>query len=119
MNWTRFVELCTFKADSTALCLDVPKQFCWFPVIQTDYMFIGFNKLATAPFVYFFLRYSYFEPNIVWDLEHITLVRHVSRVHPVALWRPTIRPAHIYLPCLRLYTSDKYSISLACHVHCL
>jgi sterol desaturase/sphingolipid hydroxylase (fatty acid hydroxylase superfamily) len=40
-------------------------------------MFIGLNKLATAPFVYFFLRYSYFEPNIVWDLDQITLVRHL------------------------------------------
>jgi hypothetical protein len=59
-----------------ALCLEVPEQFSWFLVTQKDYMFIGFNKLATAPFVYFFLRYSYFEPNVVWDLDHITLVRH-------------------------------------------
>lgn len=41
---------------------------------QKDLVFIGFNKLATAPFVYFFLRYAYFEQNVVWDLHNITLV---------------------------------------------
>lgn len=38
-----------------------------------DLLFIGFNKLATAPFVYFFLRYAYFERNVIWDLSSITL----------------------------------------------
>ena len=32
-----------------------------------DQLFIGMNRIATAPFVYFLLRYLYHEPNAVWD----------------------------------------------------
>ena len=34
-----------------------------------DYFFISLNKAATPPFVYFLLRYLYFEPNSQWDLS--------------------------------------------------
>lgn len=40
-----------------------------------DILFVGLNKAATAPFVYLVLRYAYFEPNIVWDLGSMSLVR--------------------------------------------
>jgi sterol desaturase/sphingolipid hydroxylase (fatty acid hydroxylase superfamily) len=32
-----------------------------------DQLFIGISKAATAPFAYFYFRYAYFEPSIVWD----------------------------------------------------
>ena len=40
-----------------------------------DLLFVGLNKGATAPFVYIVLRYSYFEPNVVWNLGDMSLVR--------------------------------------------
>ncbi|CAB9504525.1 Methylsterol monooxygenase 1 [Seminavis robusta] len=45
-----------------------------------DHTFISFNKLATVPFVYFFFRYAYFEPNVIWDLDNITLYNSVIPV---------------------------------------
>lgn len=38
-----------------------------------DQLFIGFNKVATPPFIYFFFRYSFFERNIIWDIDGLTL----------------------------------------------
>jgi sterol desaturase/sphingolipid hydroxylase (fatty acid hydroxylase superfamily) len=38
-----------------------------------DLLFIGISKFQTAPFMYFYLRYSYFEPFIIWDLQKMTL----------------------------------------------
>ena len=40
-----------------------------------DILFVGLNKAATAPFVYIVLRYAYFEPNVVWDVKEMSLVR--------------------------------------------
>lgn len=37
-----------------------------------DHLFIGMNRIATAPFVYFLLRYLYHEPNAVWDPRKMT-----------------------------------------------
>lgn len=37
-----------------------------------DQLFIGMNRIATAPFVYFLLRYLYHEPNAVWDPRKMT-----------------------------------------------
>jgi hypothetical protein len=34
----------------------------------TDKLFIGISKAQTGPFVYFFLRYCFYEPNILWGL---------------------------------------------------
>jgi len=42
-----------------------------------DVLFVGLNKAATAPFVYIVLRYAYYEPNIVWSIHDITLVRRI------------------------------------------
>ena len=42
---------------------------------KKDILFIGLNKAATPPFVYFFIRYMYYEPNMMWDLSKATLVR--------------------------------------------
>jgi sterol desaturase/sphingolipid hydroxylase (fatty acid hydroxylase superfamily) len=39
----------------------------------TDKLFVGISKAATAPFVYFYLRYAYFEPNVLWDWKEITV----------------------------------------------
>jgi hypothetical protein len=40
-----------------------------------DILFVGLNKAATAPFVYIVLRYAYFEPNVVWSVKEMSLVR--------------------------------------------
>lgn len=45
-----------------------------------DILFVGLNKAATAPFVYFVLRYAYFEPNVVWYLRDMSLVREMRAV---------------------------------------
>uniref|UniRef100_A0A7R9W2V0 Fatty acid hydroxylase domain-containing protein n=1 Tax=Pseudictyota dubia TaxID=2749911 RepID=A0A7R9W2V0_9STRA len=37
-----------------------------------DNLFIGLNKLATAPFVYFMVRYMFYEPNSSWAPRNIT-----------------------------------------------
>merc|ERR1712085_104283 len=41
-----------------------------------DYLFISMNKAATPPFVYFLMRYLYFEDNNVvsWSLHSLTLM---------------------------------------------
>lgn len=38
-----------------------------------DHLFIGISKAATAPFVYFYFRYAFFEPNTVWSLNQVSL----------------------------------------------
>lgn len=40
---------------------------------RTDHIFIGMNKAATAPFVYFMARYMFYEPNSLWDPKRITV----------------------------------------------
>lgn len=40
----------------------------------TDNLFIGISKAQTGPFVYFFLRYCFSEPNVLWKLEDISLL---------------------------------------------
>ena len=37
-----------------------------------DLLFIGLSKAATAPFVYFYLRFAWEEPCIVWDLKQLS-----------------------------------------------
>jgi len=37
-----------------------------------DLLFIGLNKAATPPFVYFLLKYLYLEPKAVWSLQEAT-----------------------------------------------
>lgn len=37
-----------------------------------DLLFIGISKAATAPFVYCYLRYAFFEPIVEWDLRQVT-----------------------------------------------
>ena len=37
-----------------------------------DYVFISLNKAATPPFVYFLLKYMYFESNAVWALDSLS-----------------------------------------------
>lgn len=39
----------------------------------TDKLFIGISKAQTGPFVYFFLRYCFYEPNILWSLDDLSL----------------------------------------------
>jgi hypothetical protein len=39
-----------------------------------DNLFIGLNKAATPPLVYFILRYSFFAENVIWDMSQISLV---------------------------------------------
>mmetsp|Transcript_47142 Transcript_47142/g.57052 ORF Transcript_47142/g.57052 Transcript_47142/m.57052 type:complete len:367 (-) Transcript_47142:796-1896(-) len=41
---------------------------------NTDLLFIGLNKVATPPFVYFLFRYMYFEPNSVWDIKKASVM---------------------------------------------
>jgi len=36
---------------------------------ERDHLFIGLNKAATPPFVYFLVRYLHDEPNVVWELR--------------------------------------------------
>jgi sterol desaturase/sphingolipid hydroxylase (fatty acid hydroxylase superfamily) len=43
-----------------------------------DQLFIGISKAATAPFVYFYLRFAYFEPNVVWDLANLRFANTVA-----------------------------------------
>ena len=38
-----------------------------------DYLFISMNKAATPPFVYFLMRYLYFEENSVWSINSLSL----------------------------------------------
>lgn len=38
-----------------------------------DHLFIGMNRAATAPFVFFLVRYLYHEPNAVWDLSKMKI----------------------------------------------
>jgi sterol desaturase/sphingolipid hydroxylase (fatty acid hydroxylase superfamily) len=38
-----------------------------------DLLFIGISKAQTAPFMYCYLRYAYFEPAITWNLASMTL----------------------------------------------
>mmetsp|Transcript_13529 Transcript_13529/g.29388 ORF Transcript_13529/g.29388 Transcript_13529/m.29388 type:complete len:376 (-) Transcript_13529:213-1340(-) len=38
-----------------------------------DHLFIGMNRIATAPFVYFLLSYLYHEPNAVWDVKRLSV----------------------------------------------
>lgn len=38
-----------------------------------DLLFIYGNKLATVPFLYFFLRFAYFERNVIWDISGLSL----------------------------------------------
>jgi hypothetical protein len=40
---------------------------------RTDRFFIGISKAQTGPFVYFFLRYCFAEPNILWKLDDVSL----------------------------------------------
>ena len=34
-----------------------------------DHLFIGISKAQTGPFLYFFLRYCFYEPNVIWTFE--------------------------------------------------
>jgi len=45
-----------------------------------DHLYIGFNKLATIPFVYFLIRYMYFEQNVEWDVSKISVTNLVVPV---------------------------------------
>jgi len=49
----------------------------WMHCREKTFCFVGLNKPATAPFVYIVLRYAYYEPNIVWSLNNIMLVRKI------------------------------------------
>lgn len=40
---------------------------------QRDKLFISISKAQTGPFVYFFLRYCFSEPNVLWSLKDISL----------------------------------------------
>jgi sterol desaturase/sphingolipid hydroxylase (fatty acid hydroxylase superfamily) len=40
---------------------------------RKDLLFIGISKAQTAPFMYFYLRYAYFEPCMAWDVSKMTL----------------------------------------------
>jgi sterol desaturase/sphingolipid hydroxylase (fatty acid hydroxylase superfamily) len=40
---------------------------------RKDLLFIGISKAQTAPFLYFYLRYAYFEPCMVWNLSQMSL----------------------------------------------
>lgn len=35
----------------------------------TDHLFIGISKAQTGPFLYIFLRYCFYEPNVIWTFE--------------------------------------------------
>lgn len=60
---------------------------------KQDYLFIGLNKLASAPFAYLFLRYAYFERNIIWNLSEVSV-------------KNTVFP----LPCLYIVYDFFYTI---------
>jgi sterol desaturase/sphingolipid hydroxylase (fatty acid hydroxylase superfamily) len=45
----------------------------FFLFLQTDQLFIAISKIQTAPFTYLFLRYAYYEPNVLWSVQDITL----------------------------------------------
>lgn len=38
----------------------------------TDLLYIGINKAATPPFVYFLVYYMYYAPNTVWSFSEVT-----------------------------------------------
>jgi sterol desaturase/sphingolipid hydroxylase (fatty acid hydroxylase superfamily) len=38
-----------------------------------DYIFIGISKASTAPFAYYFLKFAYEQPNILWNPQKITI----------------------------------------------
>lgn len=38
-----------------------------------DRLFIGISKAATGPFVYFYFRFAYFEPNVEWQISKLGL----------------------------------------------
>jgi len=40
---------------------------------QKDLLYIGMNKAATAPFVYFLIRYMYHEKNGIWAIGNMTM----------------------------------------------
>ena len=40
---------------------------------QRDRLFIAISKAQTGPFVYFFLRYCFSGPNILWSLQDMTI----------------------------------------------
>lgn len=48
-----------------------------------DRIFIGISKAQTVPFVYFYLRYAYFEPNILWRLSDATLLNTIVPLIPL------------------------------------
>ena len=39
---------------------------------QVDLTLINLNKLTAAPFIYCFLRYSYFAPHVLWQLDELS-----------------------------------------------
>lgn len=68
-----------------------------------DYLFISMNKAATPPFVYFLMRYLYYEDNSVWSVRSATLLN-------------TIAP----LPCLYIIYDFFYTIlHWALHKQCV
>jgi len=80
-----FYLLCVSSVSEISFGLYVPSHPFYYDNVsqlrrrinfQKDYLFIGFNKLASAPFAYFFLRYAFFEKQIIWDLNDITVVSH-------------------------------------------
>lgn len=38
----------------------------------TDKIFVGLSKAATAPFIYFYLRFAYFEPGVNWNVQQLS-----------------------------------------------
>jgi len=48
-----------------------------------DLVFIGISKVATAPFVYFYLRYAHFEPAVRWHLSDITMFNTLVPIVPL------------------------------------
>lgn len=40
----------------------------------TDRLYIGINKAATPPFVYFLVRYMFYAPNAVWSFSEISII---------------------------------------------
>lgn len=41
-------------------------------LMTIDRLFIAMSKAATGPFVYFYLRYAYFDPNISWSIADLS-----------------------------------------------
>lgn len=47
--------------------------FNFFLSLQKDQLYIAISKIQTAPFTYLFLRYAYYEPNVLWSVQDVTL----------------------------------------------